>query len=206
METPSGMRKLPGYKRPTCTCGDPVDGDGVNHRSDGPCIIISGEAERRVATNSPIEVERFETTPKRQLTVEGIIAAGASRDPELSAAALQAELEAERERCAAWRLAAERAHAYDITVTISAAAILEKCNDIDGALRYLTGIAATFGPARTVEPGTGVDLAAAAWKAVAVTLAGDAADEGTYLPTDPAILAYNHARNGRYAEALEVVG
>lgn len=46
---------------------------------------------------------------------------------------------------------------------------------------------------------------AAAWRAVAITFAADAADAGTYLPTDPAILAYNHARNGRYAEALEVL-
>lgn len=49
-------------------------------------------------------------------------------------------------------------------------------------------------------------LEALAWKAIAgVLIPSDAADEGTYLPTDPAILAYNHARNGRYAEALGVL-
>jgi len=48
-------------------------------------------------------------------------------------------------------------------------------------------------------------LEALVWKAIAGVLITDAADEGTYLPTDPVILAYNHARNGRYAEAMEVL-
>lgn len=64
-----------------------------------------------------------------------------------------------------------------------------------------------WGESNTSWAGLGAECATAAdaWKAVAVALMLDHAEEGTYLPTDPALLAYNHARNRRYAEALEVL-
>lgn len=66
------------------------------------------------------------------------------------------------------------------------------------------------------------------WRAVTVALAAELADHGTYVPSNrvrdrdvglggdrrplwlpsrssPAVLAYSHARNGRMAEALEVL-
>ena len=43
------------------------------------------------------------------------------------------------------------------------------------------------------------------WRAVTVALAAELADHGTYVPSSPAVLAYSHARNGRMAEALEVL-
>ena len=43
------------------------------------------------------------------------------------------------------------------------------------------------------------------WRAVTVALTAELADHGTYVPSSPAVLAYSHARNGRMAEALEVL-
>ena len=40
------------------------------------------------------------------------------------------------------------------------------------------------------------------WRAVAIALASALADE-VCDPTNPAVLAYNHARNGRWDEAAE---
>ncbi len=192
--------------------GVPWDNDGMIHRSDGPCIAACAPAAPAAAPSDQLVDFRARllargidpSTFASQLVIHD------ETVDEVSAAAvagLQAELDAERERGAAWRLAAERAHAYDITVTVSAATVLEQCSSIDDALRYLAGIAAIFGPARIVGPADGPsDLAVAAWRAVAVSFAADAADEGTYLPTDPTILAYNLARNGRYAEAMEMLG
>lgn len=43
------------------------------------------------------------------------------------------------------------------------------------------------------------------WRATTVALAAELADRGCYVPSRPAVLAYSHARNGRMAEALEVL-
>lgn len=43
------------------------------------------------------------------------------------------------------------------------------------------------------------------WRRVAITLMAELADHG-YDPNSPAVAAYNLARNGRYHEALDLVG
>jgi hypothetical protein len=43
------------------------------------------------------------------------------------------------------------------------------------------------------------------WRMVAIALMADLADAGAD-PLSPAVIAYNHARNGRWDEAFEAAG
>ena len=66
------------------------------------------------------------------------------------------------------------------------------------------------GPSATTVPanGPGDYSAAEVWKAVAVRLCAELIDSGASAHDDcivDCIVAYNHARNGRYAEAMAVL-